>query len=234
MTRRSVNLPRRGCGVAHLRIRCCRMRFVAARIALVTAALLCIVAPAMAAPATAQWTANADGVTTGYRVFYGTATGTYNVSPPEGVNVPGAGSTSLVVDLTPGQLYFFIVRAYNSSGELGPASDEVPFTSFTDNALTATTTVIKRVHVTELRTLVDAVRVGKGLSVFSWTETISATSTEIKVQHVTELRTALQQVYTALSRTPPTYTDPTLTAATTQVKRLHLQEIRNAVYALYP
>jgi hypothetical protein len=210
------------------------MRIVAARIALVTAALLCIVAPAMAAPATAEWTANTDGVTTGYRVFYGTASGTYNVSPPEGINVPGVGSTSLVVDLTPGQLYFFIVRAYNASDQLGPASDEVPFTSFTDSALTSTTTVIKSVHVGELRTLVDAVRLGKGLSAFSWSETISATSTSIKAQHITELRTAVQQVYTALSRTPPTYTDTTLTVGTMQVKRLHLQEIRDAVYAIYP
>jgi hypothetical protein len=210
------------------------MRIVAARIALVTAALLCIVAPAMAAPATAEWTANSDGVTTGYRVFYGTATGTYNVSPPEGINVPGGSSHSLLVDLTPGQLYFFIVRAYNSSNELGPASDEVPFTSFTDNALSSTITVIKSVHVTELRTLVDAVRIGKGLSAFSWSETITATSTPVKAQHITELRTAVQQVYTALSRTPPTFTDPTLTVGTTQTKRVHLQEIRDAVYAIYP
>lgn len=209
------------------------MKNVAELIGFVMGILLWIVGPAVAAPATAQWTANTDGITAGYRVFYGTSTGTYDVSPPEGVDVAGVNTTSLVVDLTPGQLYFFVVRAYSSSGELGPASVEVPFTYFTDNALTSTATVIKSVHVTELRTLVDAVRVGKGLGAFSWTETISPASTVVKAQHIMELRTAVQQVYTALSRTPPTYTDTTLTAGATQVKRAHLQEIRDAVYAIY-
>jgi hypothetical protein len=59
--------------------------------------------------------------------------------------------------------------------------------------------------------------------------TMSAT---LKAVHILELRTALNQVYQALRRASPTYTDPTITVGLTTAKAAHVQELRNAVSAL--
>jgi hypothetical protein len=69
------------------------------------------------------WNANTDGVTTGYRVYYGTLPGTYQ--PAGGVD--NGNDTEFQVDLTPGTTYYFMVRAYNSEGTLGPPSAELGF-----------------------------------------------------------------------------------------------------------
>ena len=76
-----------------------------------------------ARPYTLKWDANVDGVTTGYRVYYGTAPGTYQ--PVDGIDV--ANATQFHVDLLPGVTYYFVVRAYNADGELGPPSSELAF-----------------------------------------------------------------------------------------------------------
>jgi hypothetical protein len=104
--------------------------------------------------------------------------------------------------------------------------------TFTDNPLAAGTAV-KAIHLTELRTAVNAARTRNGLAAAVWTDpTITARSTAVKAVHVAELRTALNQVFTALSRTLPTYTDPTLVAGQTVPKAAHIQELRNAVNTL--
>lgn len=77
---------------------------------------------AEARPVTAVWDANTDAVTSGYRLYYGTSPGLYSVEIDVG-NV-----TSHRLDLTPGTMYFFVVRAYNSSGGVGPPSDEAAIT----------------------------------------------------------------------------------------------------------
>jgi hypothetical protein len=46
------------------------------------------------------------------------------------------------------------------------------------------------------------------------------------------MRTAINQIYQALGRSVPTYTDPTLIVGQTRAKAAHLQELRNAVSAL--
>ena len=61
--------------------------------------------------------------------------------------------------------------------------------------------------------------------------TLMAGSTTIKRVHILELRVTLNAIFTALGRTPPTYTDPTLAAGTT-AKAAHIQELRNAVSSL--
>lgn len=70
--------------------------------------------------ATAMWDANTDGVTVGYRVYYGLAPMNYDTVLEAGMN------TMLVVsNLTPGLRYYFAVRAYNAAGAIGPPSNEV-------------------------------------------------------------------------------------------------------------
>jgi len=106
--------------------------------------------------------------------------------------------------------------------------------TFTDDPLVAATTRMKAVHITELRTAIDALRARYNLSAFAWTDaTLSAGVTSVKAVHVTELRTALNAVYTAATRALPTYTDPTLTVGTTGIKAVHITELRAAVLAIW-
>src|SRR2546425_6115264 len=71
--------------------------------------------------------------------------------------------------------------------------------SFTDSPLVTQSTVVKAVHITELRTAINAARTRNGLAASTWTDpTLTARSTTLKAVHITELRTALNQVYTKL------------------------------------
>jgi len=116
----------------------------------------------------------------------------------------------------------------------GPCTDPVSttfpvvVTSFTDNPLVARTTIVKGVHLTELR---NAVKLAASLvgQTPTFTDDPLPAGTPIKTVHITELRTALTNAFTALHLRVPTFTDPTLTPQTTSVKAVHLQELRNAM-----
>src|SRR5215470_8400602 len=105
--------------------------------------------------------------------------------------------------------------------------------AFTDDPLAAQSTVVKAVHITELRVDIDSARLARGLAGFSWTDpTITPGITMVKAVHVAELRAALRQAYQAVGRAAPTYTDPTLTAGAQTVSARHLIEVRAALQAL--
>ena len=72
-----------------------------------------------AATVTATWNANPESDIAGYRLKYGTQTGVYTTTLDVG-NV-----TSTVVTVSPGQTYFFVVQAYDTSGLSSPSSTEV-------------------------------------------------------------------------------------------------------------
>ncbi|MDE2180272.1 MAG: hypothetical protein KGJ40_05405 [candidate division NC10 bacterium] len=104
---------------------------------------------------------------------------------------------------------------------------------FTDPTLTAGSTRIKAVHVTELRSAINTLRAVNSLAAFTWTDpTLTVGSTLVKKVHLDELRTALGQVYQAAGQSAPSYTDPTLTAGSTRIKAVHVTELRTAVRAL--
>jgi hypothetical protein len=67
---------------------------------------------------TATWERNTDSYTTGYRLYYGTSSGSYQWSVDAGNNV------TVPVTVTNGSLYYFSVRAYNTSLQYGPSSTE--------------------------------------------------------------------------------------------------------------
>ena len=105
--------------------------------------------------------------------------------------------------------------------------------TFTDNPLTAQSTVIKAVHFTELRGAIDSKRSSRGLAPFAWTDpALTPGSTRVRLVHLAELRTALSQAYQAAGRTSPTYTDASPVAGVTLIKAIHLNELRAAVNAL--
>ena len=106
-------------------------------------------------------------------------------------------------------------------------------TSFSDATLTSGGTLIKVVHVAELRTRINVVRVACGLGAYTFTDTtLSAGSTTVKAVHFTELRTALGQAYTQCGQTPPTYTNTTLISGSTVVTTTDVNELRAAVVEL--
>jgi hypothetical protein len=101
---------------------------------------------------------------------------------------------------------------------------------FTDDPLSAGT-FVKAVHVAELRTRIDALRVRFGLAAYPWTDPGLAAGTTIKAVHFDQLRTALQQAYTAAARTPPSFAEA-IVAGSTVVRASHVQELRTAVVTL--
>ena len=103
---------------------------------------------------------------------------------------------------------------------------------FTDQ-LVASATHVRKLHVTELRNRIDALRDFYALSPFSWTdESIVPGVTPIKALHLTELRSALAEAYTAAKRDTPMYTDSTIVARRTPIRSVHLLELQRAVLAL--
>jgi hypothetical protein len=109
-----------------------------------------------------------------------------------------------------------------------------PAVPFTDNPLVAGVTAVKRVHVMELRTRVNALRARYGgLAAFSYSDpTITAGVTKITAQQIVELRQALAPAYLAATGTTATYaTDPSLVASA-RIKQAHVSELRARVLAI--
>ena len=104
---------------------------------------------------------------------------------------------------------------------------------FTDDPITSQSTLIKAVHITDLRQAINTLRSNNGLSSFTFTDsTLTAGATQVRKVHLTDLRTALNGVYDAKSQTRPTYTDATITAGSTVIKKAHIAEIRSNVKAV--
>jgi hypothetical protein len=147
-------------------------------------------------------------------------------------NVMVASSLSLAADFNIAADAAGGTRTVTVTTENG-TSNGLPFTvtTFTDDPLVAGSTVVKAVHITELRVRVNAVRNARELGPFSFTDAPLSVGALIEAVHVVELRTALDQAYAAAKMTSPTYTDPGL-ATGTMIKAAHIQELRAAVIAI--
>jgi hypothetical protein len=85
--------------------------------------ILALCLGAFASVASAQtysvaWDRNTDPFTVGYRVFGGTSPGVYTWS------IDAGNATSTPLNVPVGASYYFVVRAYNAAGDMGPASNE--------------------------------------------------------------------------------------------------------------
>lgn len=114
--------------------------------------------------------------------------------------------------------------------------------SFTDT-VTANTTVIKPVHITELRTKLNDEFTRRVKSTGSYTDpTLTANTTIIRAVHVSELRTECSACKNGRSEAGycpednsgcMDFTDPTITALSTVAKAVHLTQLRTKVTALW-
>jgi hypothetical protein len=107
---------------------------------------------------------------------------------------------------------------------------------FADEPLEVAATTTRAVHITELRTRIDALRSRFQLSRVSWTVIQAAAAgqpgTAITAGHINELRGAVESAYEAAGHAPPLrqWTDDITPGVT--VKAVHITEIRDAVRAL--
>lgn len=109
--------------------------------------------------------------------------------------------------------------------------DDSRANGFTDDPVVAGGTVVRAVHLTELRERIDALRVTGGLQPFAYADpTIRAGVTRVRALHLTELRTALDEAYDAAGRSRPRYTGTVQAGAA--VRALHVNELRRATQAL--
>ncbi|HEY0160643.1 MAG TPA: Calx-beta domain-containing protein [Thermoanaerobaculia bacterium] len=122
--------------------------------------------------------------------------------------------------------YRYRVRSVNPFGlSAYSAVDLATTVVLTDSLLTGGVRV-KAVHVTELRTMVNAVRAFSGLPAATFTDA-SLVGTKIKAIHLTELRTALDAAAAGAGLPSGGYTNPS--PAGVVVKVVHFQELRNRV-----
>ena len=104
--------------------------------------------------------------------------------------------------------------------------------SFTDDPVVPGVTFVKVVHVVEMRSRIDVLRVRAGLAPFGWTDPALSPGVLIRAAHIADLRTALQQAYAAAGQGPPSFTDAVLTPGATPVRAVHVEEIRAAIRTL--
>src|SRR5712692_4811199 len=75
---------------------------------------------------------------------------------------------------------------------------------FTDNPLVVGGTVVRAVHLTELRDAVNQARARAGLAAATWTDS-SLTGIAIKAVHITEMRTTLDEARAVLGLPAASY-----------------------------
>jgi hypothetical protein len=123
--------------------------------------------------------------------------------------------------------------AVDPTSGVSPDSSKVLATTvaFTDPTLTAGTSAIKSVHITQLRTAVNLVRALAGLGAATFTDPVLSSSINVRRLHLTELRSELDTRRAGFGLPALSYTDPTITANVTGVKAVHITELREGVGA---
>lgn len=124
------------------------------------------------------------------------------------------------------------VRATNVYGSVDSAAADLTLSAgFTDDPLIAGQSVIRAVHIQELRDRVEALRLQAGLPAFAYSAPVLTPAvTVIRAVHVEELRRSVADVYVARGRTAPVFTHAVLSAVL--VRRIHITELRAAITAL--
>jgi hypothetical protein len=123
--------------------------------------------------------------------------------------------------------YLYRVVASNTAGTANSSPDLATNVIFIDDPLVAGTTIVQALHVTQLRTAVNAVQTLAGQANSAYTDNALAAGFTISAVHVTELRSRLQTARTALGLST-SYAEA-ITAGSTSVKASHFTELRDFV-----
>lgn len=120
--------------------------------------------------------------------------------------------------------YLYLVHAVNASGtSVDSAADIATTVIFADDPIT-TGVPVKALHLSQLRTAVNAVRLLQGLGGLTFTDAAVA-GLVVKAFHVTDMRAALDAALGPLGFGTGGYTDTSLNGVV--IKGAHFQEIRN-------
>ena len=127
--------------------------------------------------------------------------------------------------------YLYSVQAIASGGARSAFSGGDLATTFVfiDDPVIAMNTAIKAVHLSQLRSAVNAVRSVAGLSAATFTDPGMTAGLTVKAVHFAELRSALAAARTTLSLSAVSFTDASLVAGSTVVKAAHINELRGGV-----
>ena len=174
----------------------------------------------IATGATATMTVSATGVGLSYQWYAGNSGNTTNA-------IGGATSNSYTTPaLFSNKRYW--VRVSNATASTD-SSTALITVAFTDTPLAAGNTVIKAVHISELRNRINAVRVALALPPVTW-PALTPGVTRILASDVLQMRQALLDAYSISPKVPPIYTTTPAPGATVVVA--DIAELRTAVMGL--
>ncbi len=165
----------------------------------------------------------------------GTPPGRYNVyRSADAVNYSPAGntmSTSFADTVSTNNAYLYKVLSADSGGgneSVDSNRDLATIVVYTHPTLTAGSSTVQAVDMTELRTAVNAVRTlyGIGAGAYSF-PTLTPGSTLVHALDMTELRTNLSTPITGMGFAAPTYTNTI--SASSIIKAIDFTEARNAM-----
>jgi hypothetical protein len=109
-----------------------------------------------------------------------------------------------------------------------------PPPGFTDDPLRPRVDHVKAIHLSELRSALDALRARHSLAAATWTdEPLVRGVTAVKAIHLTELRAALEEVYQSVGRPLPAWAPPTIVPRATPVAAAQISELRAAIIAVW-
>jgi hypothetical protein len=181
----------------------------------------------------ANMTATASSTTqaavTWTRVATATSYDVIRTAPGGGVVTASTAATSYVdPGLTPGTTYVYRVQAFGPGFPVNAISapDIATTILFADDPLVAGSTLIKGVHLTDLRTAVNAVRAAAGMGTIAFTDP-APSGVIVKASHIQDLRSALDLARSTIGVPALTYSNPATSG--TPIRAVDLTELRNGV-----
>ena len=150
-----------------------------------------------------------------------------------------SGSASVSPPTTAGNYYKFRVRILGSAGSSYYSSwlessnslrrDHEPLAGFTDDPLTAGVSPVKALHMQELQSRVNTLRIFYGLGAYSFTTiTAGATSLAGWTTHVNQVRAAIEDVCSASGKTHENWISFSINCPRADV----IQQLRSVILAL--
>jgi hypothetical protein len=125
-----------------------------------------------------------------------------------------------------GSIYIYRVRAIGPDATSPYSSGDFAATAaFTDDPIVPRQTVIKSAHITELRNVIDGIRVLAGLQSMTWSD--AGVGATIRASQISELRTALAEALTAVGAPAASYTRSIVTGGV--IRASDLQDVRAAI-----